>query len=131
MEIRKGSSLSGVGISSLLVIFGVLCLVVFAMLSVATVRAGERLGDSNEEAVLGYYEADSQAEWILAKLRAGEVPGGVTEENGIYSYRCPISETQVLAVRVAVRGQSYEILQWQMVSVSEWNAEDALPVWKG
>lgn len=131
MDKRKGVSLSGVGVSSLLVIFGVLCLVVFAMLSVATVRAGERLGDSNEEAVLGYYEADSQAEQILAKLRAGEVPAGVAEENGIYSYRCPISETQVLAVRVAVQGQSYEILQWQAVSATGWDPEDTLPVWKG
>lgn len=131
MDKRKGASVSGVGVSSLLVIFGVLCLVVFAMLSVATVRAGERLGDSSEAAVLSYYEADSQAEWILAKLRAGEVPGCVTEENGIYSYRCPISETQVLAVRVAVQGQSYEILQWQAVSATGWDTEDTLPVWKG
>ena len=131
MDKRKGASVSGVGVSSLLVIFGVLCLVVFAMLSVATVRAGERLGDSSEAAVLGYYEADSQAEWILAKLRAGEVPGCVTEENGIYSYRCPISETQVLAVRVAVQGQSYEILQWQAVSATGWDTEYTLPVWKG
>lgn len=131
MEKGKGISPSGVGVSSLLVIFGVLCLVVLALLSIATVRAGERLGDSNEAAVLGYYRADSQAEQILAQLRAGEVPEGVTEENGIYSYRCPISESQVLAVRVTVQGQSYEILQWQAVSVTQWNGEDTLPVWKG
>ena len=51
-----------VGVSSLLVIFAVLCLTVFALLSISTVRADGRLGDKVQTAVIGYYEADFQAE---------------------------------------------------------------------
>lgn len=131
MEKRRASAALGVGASSLLVIFAVLCLAVFALLSVATVQADERLGDSAEAAVLGYYQADREAERILAQIRAGELPEGVYAEKGIYSYGCIISETQVLAVRVAVTEEDYEILRWQAVSTADWQPEDGIPVWTG
>ena len=64
----KKSAFSAVGISSLLVIFAVLCLAVFALLSVSTVQAQNRLAESSREAVLGYYRADCEAETVLAAL---------------------------------------------------------------
>ena len=42
------------GGSSLLVVFAVLCLTVFALLSLSTVRADGRLGDAAADAVAGY-----------------------------------------------------------------------------
>ena len=121
----------GIGTSSLLVIFAVLCLAVFALLSVATVQADQRLGDSAEKAVLDYYRADSQAEQILARLRAGEIPAGVSQENGIYSFRCDLSDTQALAVAVRVKEGKYEILRWQVMATADWQPEEKLPVWNG
>ena len=47
--------ISALGISSVLVIFAVLCLTVFAVLSVSTVQAQLRLADSTRRAVTGYY----------------------------------------------------------------------------
>ena len=79
----------------------------------------------------GYYSADCCAEEILARLRGGEHPENVKKDGDTYTYACKISETQVLAVRVTVNGTDYKILQWQAVSVAEWNTEDKLPVWDG
>lgn len=124
-------SFTPIGASSLLVILGVLCLVVFALLSVATVQADKRLGDSMEAAVVGYYTADAQAEQILAQLRRGEIPAGVTEENSIYSYRCTISDTQVLEVAVRITNHDFQILRWQLLSTGDWQPEESLPVWQG
>lgn len=121
----------GIGISSLLVIFGVLCLCVFALLSVSTVQNQQRLSDRGAEAVTGFYEAQAQAQEILARLRCGELPEGVKEENGLYSFSCAVSETRVLQVTVRLRGSDYEILRWQTVSAADWNPEDSLPVWDG
>jgi hypothetical protein len=118
-----------VGASSLLVIFAVLSLTVFALLSVSTVQADQGLADRAAAAVLGYYEADCQAEEILAQLRAGDLPAGVTEENGVYSYECEISDTQCLAVQVKVEDSDYTILRWQTVQATEWQADDSLSVW--
>lgn len=120
-----------VGASSLLVIFAVLCLTVFALLSLSTVKANERLGDEAARAVEAYYEADRAAEEILARLRAGQMPEGVREEDGVVSYSCPISDTQTLAVQVAVAGTEYTVLRWQTVSTAQWQADESLPVWSG
>ena len=121
-----------VGAVSLLTIFAVLCLTVFALLSLSTVQADERLSDKSFAAVAGYYAADCAAEEILAQLRAGEVPEGVTAYGGgLYRYGCPISDTQTLVVEVAVEDTDYTIIRWQARSTAEWVADDSLPVWDG
>lgn len=129
MADKRRSSPLMVGASSLLVIFSVLCLTVFALLSVSTVQANRRLSENAAAAVEGYYAADCAAEEILARLRAGERPEGVSEENGIYTYACTISETQTLIVEAAVDGADYTILRWQAVSTTDWQADDRLHVW--
>lgn len=131
MAERRTSLPPMVGVSSLLVIFAVLCLTVFALLSVSTVQADRRLSEASAAAVEGYYAADCMAEEILARLRAGERPEGVREENGSCTFACAISETQVLVVEAAVEGEEYRILRWQAVSTADWQADDSLPVWGG
>lgn len=121
-----------VGAVSLLTIFAVLCLTVFALLSLSTVQADQRLSDKSFAAVAGYYAADCAAEEILAQLRAGEIPEGVTAyEGGLYRYGCPISDTQTLVVEVAVEDTDYTIIRWQARSTADWVADDSLPVWDG
>ncbi|MBQ3009862.1 MAG: hypothetical protein IJD81_01580 [Oscillospiraceae bacterium] len=120
-----------VGGSSLLVIFAVLCLTVFALLGLSTVQADGRLSDISALAVTDYYTADSMAEEILAQLRSGEIPDGVAERDGVYTYACRISDTGELQVAVKINGGDYEILRWQAVTTSEWTANDALSVWDG
>ena len=120
-----------VGASSLLSIFAVLCLTVFALLTLSTVQAESRLQEASSQAISDYYAADCQAEEILAALRAGQIPDGVTEENSVYRYICPISETQELQVEVMLDGSDYTILRWQAVSASEWQPDDSLDVWEG
>lgn len=127
----KKSAFSAVGISSLLVIFAVLCLAVFALLSVSTVQAQNRLAESSREAVLGYYRADCEAEAVLAALRDGDRPECVTQNGDVFTYACRISDTQVLAVSVKVNADQYTILQWQAISTADWETEEKLPVWDG
>lgn len=132
MQDKGRMPMPAVGGSSLLVIFAVLCLTVFALLSLSTVQAGGRLSDHAAQAVLDYYEADSQAEEILCRLRRGEVPAGVeTAGDGLYRYACPISDTQTLEVEVRVQGGDYTLLRWQAVSTTDWQAEEDMKVWDG
>ncbi len=120
-----------VGGSSLLVIFAVLCLTVFALLSLSSVQANGRLGDAAAQAVTDYYRADAQAESILAQLRQGLLPDGVTVEGAVYSYSCPISETQDLTVAVYLTATDYTILRWQSVSTAQWQPDGGARVWDG
>lgn len=113
-----------VGGSSLLVIFAVLCLTVFALLGLATVTADKRLADDSYEAVKAYYQADCEAEKILGEIREGRMPEGVVKENQSYSYSCPISETQELRVVVKVDGGTYAVEQWRIVSTVQWQPDE-------
>lgn len=113
-----------IGGCSLLVIFAVLCLTVFALLGFSTVQANKRLADISAQAVSDYYQADSQAEEILARLRTGEIPDGVTEKNHIYSFRCIISPTQALLVEV--QEENWKILRWQTISTIQWQPDESI-----
>lgn len=121
-----------VGGSSLLVIFAVLCLTVFALLGLSGVQAGGRLSDASAQAVSAYYDADCRAEEILAALRQGVVMEGVRREaDGIYAYTCPISDTQALEMRVRLDGEDWSVLRWQAVSTAQWEADESLDLWDG
>ena len=73
MNKKKSFSPPVIGGSSLLVIFSVLCLTVFALLSLSTVLADQRLEDASVKAVAAYYEADCAAEEIFASQTKDEL----------------------------------------------------------
>lgn len=118
-----------IGGSSLLIIFAVLCLTVFALLGLSTVHANKRLSDISIQAVSDYYAADTEAERILARLRTGEIPEGVSREGDVFSYTCPISDTQ--ALQVTVRSSDWKVLLWQSVPTESWQADESLNLWNG
>lgn len=125
-----------VGGISLLVVFAVLCLTVFALLALTTVQADVRLADASAQAVEDYYAADCRAQEILARVRNGETPENVEMErvDGVTSvrYACPISETQELQVEARVNWDgSYTILRWQAVATQEWESDESLNLWDG
>ena len=130
MHKKQRLSVPVVGGSSLLVIFAVLCMTVFALLSLSTVLADGRLNQASVEAVSVYYTADTQAEEIFARVRQGELPEEVTEKNGIYTYSCPISENQTLQVELQKTAAGWKVLRWQAVVTAEWE-EDTLNLWDG
>lgn len=121
-----------VGGSSLLVIFAVLTLTVFALLSLSTVRADERLSLASAQAVSDYYAADCAAQEILAQLLAGEWVEGVEQQQNLYSYCCEISDSQMLEVTVQLENEDdYTVLRWQAVSTGNWEPDDSLHLWDG
>lgn len=131
MNSGKKFSPPAVGGVSLLVVFAVLCLTVFALLSLTTVQADRRLADASVQAISDYYAADRRAQEILARLRAGELPEDVKKDGDIYAYVCRISDTQDLAVQVLIRKTDYTILRWQAVSSQKWETDDLLMLWDG
>ena len=121
MKRKENIFVPTIGGTSLLVMFAVLCLTVFALLTLGTVQADRRLSDASLKASLDYYAADVRAETIFAQIREGNVPENVTVEDNIYSYSCPISDRQVLMVQLSREGSAWKVLQWQAVSIVEWD----------
>lgn len=131
MNDKKRMGMPATGGSSLLVIFAVLALTVFAILSISTVTADQKLADKSAASVEAYYEADCQAEMILAEIRSGKLPEGVKRDGNLYSYKCPVTDSLNLEVEVLAGEEEYEVLRWQMVSAADWQNDDSLPVWDG
>ena len=129
MKRNHSISTPTVGGSSLLVIFAVLCLTVFALLSLSTVQAEKRMADASAHAVSAYYEADLQAQTVFARLRAGETVSGVQVDGNVYRYSCPVTENQILKVELKEHN-GWEVILWQVIARSE-PISETLPVWNG
>ena len=127
MNRNRKQSVPVIGGSSLLVIFAVLCLTIFALLGLSTVQANKRLSDISVKAVSDYYSADCQAEEIFAILRSGVIPENVSLQGDVYTYHCIISPTQEL--QVEIHATDWTILRWQSVSTFRWQEDNTLEVW--
>ena len=120
-----------IGSVSLLVVFAVLCLTVFALLSLTTVRSNERMSIASAQAVLDYYAADSEAERILAEIRNGSVPDGVTTDGYIFTYDCPISQTQTLRSEVRYDGNDYIVDRRTSYVSGRKETDSSMNLWDG
>lgn len=120
-----------VGGASLLVVFAVLCLTVFALLSLTAVQADARQSKASAQAIGNYYAADCAAQTVLAHLRLGDIPSGVREENGLYAYECSISDTQTLAVEVRRESNQFMVLRWEVIDGGGREIDENLHVWDG
>lgn len=128
---KRKMSFTSVGGSSILTIFAVLCFIVFALLSLSTAKADHVLASKSVEAVSNYYQADTQAEEILAQIRQGQLPEGVELAGDLYTYSCPVDEHQQLTVEVECRDNVYQIKKWKKEYIGDWEPDNTIDVWDG
>ena len=121
---NKRHSVGLQGGSSLMVIFGVLCLVVFAVLTLSAAQAGEKLQYASLEAANAYYAADNAAQEKIAELRENK-------EDGTHDFAIGVTDRQTLEVSVKIDGNKYEILRYQTVYTADWQSDDSLLIWDG
>ena len=119
MNEKKPSSLPVMGLGSLLVVFIALCLALVAMLALGAVKNDASRNDQTHNAIMNLYQAEREADVIIAQLRNGIIPDGVTCEDGVYQFRCVISDTRVLEVEVKLENGGHTVLRWEEVSTAE------------
>lgn len=127
---KKGGSVSGA--VSLVMIFCVLCLVVFSVLTLATADREYRLSEMTAQSAADYYRADYEATVIAAALRNGtNLDAEIYWEGDTASFRLPIGDSLSLDVAVSVSGGTCEILRWQTVYSGSWEPDEYLNLWTG
>ncbi len=96
---------SGIGSSSLLVIFVILCLVSFATLSIVSANADYKLSKKVLDRTCAYYTAEGQAQAALAALDA-ELAAlcGQQFGDGVFSCRRRRAQLLLPSLRHAVSG---------------------------
>lgn len=65
---KNNSPVTNIGLISLMMIFIVLCMVIFAVLSLSSAIAADRTGQKNADHTTEYYDASNKAEEILADM---------------------------------------------------------------
>lgn len=139
----KESAPFGTGMSSLLMIFVVLCLTVFGVLAYMTARADDRLTQRSAQMVQAYYTADAKAEEALAQLdeallefdpeTALESAGfTVRTENGkpVGELEILVNDTRMYRLQVVIENESYRVITRQTEDDTVWE-EEHLDVWDG
>lgn len=121
---KQNTSRNFIGITSIIFIFIVLCLSVFALLSVNSARQSLASVQRSADAVTRYYAADSSAQLWIHQVKA-EGPTG----EDVLEREFPISDSQTL--RVALDGATFEILSYQVVNNEVLEIDDSLQVWQG
>ena len=133
----------GVGSASIVLVFAVLCLTVFSLITLVVARNSKVLADAEAELVTGYYEADALAEHILAVIaETGAMPDSVRgveidygwdmeREAETATYLCAISDEKELYVKLIIDGSRVDIINWRMLDIGEWENDESLGIWLG
>ncbi|MCI9282930.1 MAG: hypothetical protein HFG56_06510 [Lachnospiraceae bacterium] len=142
---------ANIGSSSLILIFIVLCLATFGLLSLGNARGDELLSVRNAAAVKEYYRADGlgeeflrQVDQSLQKADAGSVETvkeQVLAEFGDYYQEdrksfltdIPMDAGQALRVELGVDWQkrSLEVRSWKVYIQEEYEIDQSVRVWSG
>jgi len=133
----------GVGSASIVLVFAVLCLTIFSLITFVVAANEKNLTDVKIELVTGYYKADALADLILADILASETVPATIRDVNIYEgwddgrgvetiyFFCNISDIKALYVNIAVYDDSFDILNWHMYDTEDWEFNDSLNIWTG
>ena len=144
----------GVGISSILMIFVILCLTAFGILSFSTARSDWQLTQKNVQSIQSYYDADAKAQEVLAQtdlelarlLRenpsfsnrqlASHLNGQLVMDTQLsipedssgaeLSFSVPVGSMQKIQVKLELFSspQRYRLISYQLSPSEEWSGEN-------
>lgn len=143
---------AAIGSPSLILIFIVLCLVTFGMLSLSTAKSEWDLAKRNASAVTEYYRADSEGEKFYRmvsetvdavreqspdpgecrKLLSRKLGGYYRPGEGTVVTEIAMERSQALFIELIPQFEgtgSMIISQWKVVQTEDFEIDDSMPVW--
>jgi len=133
----------GVGSASIVLVFAVLCITIFTIISFVPALNEDKLITSELALVTSFYNADVVAEKIVAEILANtSTPAqshGIDIEAEfdfnlmaeIISFNSPITDSTMIHVIISRFEQHDEITSWRVVNTAQWQADERLNVWLG
>ncbi len=137
-----------IGVSSIILIFMILCLAVFSLLSLSDAKSALTFAEKRAVTVKGYYAADAQMQTLIRDYRrcyeetgdataavravsdhlpeAGQVSQG-PEGNVICTL--PMESGQTLYTELTADGM--DVLSYYVYNSTEYTIDSDLPVWDG
>lgn len=136
-EIRRKAN---IGSSTLILIFIVLCLVTFSVLSLGNAKREDALSKRSAASVQEYYRADAAGEAFLQMadqaLRKGDresLAPYLQSESGTYATDVSMDAGQALRVELALDWEKSicQVLSWKVYHEQDYEIDQSVPVWDG
>ena len=136
-EIRRKAN---IGSSSLILIFIVLCLVTFSVLSLGNAKREDALSVRSADSVQEYYRADAQGEAFLQMADQALLKGDkdslapyLQSDTGTYCSDVSMDAGQALRVELNLdwEKKTYKILSWKVYHQEDYEIDQSIPVWSG
>ena len=136
-EIRRKAN---IGSSSLILIFIVLCLVTFSVLSLGNAKREDALSVRSADSVQEYNRADAQGEAFLQMADQALLKGDkdslapyLQSDTGTYCTDVSMDAGQALRVELNFdwEKKTYKILSWKVYHQEENEIDQSIPVWSG
>ncbi len=156
MKREKKLSFVHTGLPSLLVIFVMLCLITFAVLSYVSAIRDYSLAEKTAQRTRLYYETDAKLRGQLTELdrQLSEIYSQLTPDDetafldacaqrfpglsgSLLTLQEPFGDAQSLCAELSLQLPSkekepyYQIIRWQVVTTADWEPDDTLPVLQG
>lgn len=145
---------ANIGSPSLILIFIVMCLVTFGMLSLSTAKSERNLAERNASAVTEYYRADGEGEafyqMVLKKgeeireksqdpqeqrqLLSREFGDAYEPDKGTVTAMIPMERSQALNIELVFPPEGKEdirISKWKVIQTEDYEIDHSMPVWTG
>ena len=116
-----------IGISSIVLIFMILCLAVFSLLSLSDAKSALTFAQKRAETVQIYYEADIEAQKFIRDYRSLDAEQKQSETTIVYEL--PMRSGQTLHLELSADGS--DILSYYVYNNTDYVIDSDLPVWGG
>ncbi len=136
-EIRRKAN---IGSSTLILIFIVLCLVTFSVLSLGNAKREDALSKRSAASVQEYYRADAAGEAFLQMVDQALWKGDreslapyLQSETGTYATDVSMDAGQALRVELALDWEksTCQVLSWKVYHEQDYEIDQSVPVWDG
>lgn len=124
-----------IGSPSLILIFMIMCLATFSLLSLSSAAGALKLAEKNADAVRGYYQADREGERFVQAVVQGEAAplqeAGDKNRQQFWT-EIPMEFEQVLQVGLSLdEAGNYRIEAWKVYNQEDYEIDDTISVWGG
>ena len=154
MEKNETGNRITIGSPSLILIFILICLVTFGMLSLSTAKSEWNLAERNAGAVTEYYRADSLGEDFYrmvaekvsgiraqtsdpaeySRLLEQELGEFYQPEEGTVVMKIDMERAQALILELVPQFTGEEavtVSQWKVIQTEDFEIDNSMPVWNG
>lgn len=148
-----------IGTSSLILIFTILCLVIFSTLSLTSAKADYKLAVKNEQSIKTYYKVDNQGEILKRDVNKKMInlasqansneefkvlikksfDEAYDEDKNCVIYKLDAGSQQFLLVEMRLSNynevelgkENYKIMVWTIQNKFDYEIDDNMPLWDG